>query len=237
MPSWRQHVERLVIERGLGKPHAFGLAAEPPAKIGDAPAHLGALVAAACAAEGSRGGTAARWRCRGRAARGSCGRRRARARTSSGACALHPLEQRRPEVEADVLERVDDPRDAAVGREHARGDDGAITLLLDARVPVVIRRGGRPRARSPRATGSRAAADRSGRGLRRTRADAMRRDAASAARQRRLPARIGAHGIAECSGTDRPARAARRRGSWHSSGRRTPSPSRIAVSSRSHASA
>jgi hypothetical protein len=33
--------------------------------------------------------------------------------------------------------------DASVRRENARGDDGAVALLLDSRVPVVMRRGGR----------------------------------------------------------------------------------------------
>src|SRR5439155_791222 len=53
---------------------------------------------------------------------------------------LDPFEQRRSEVETDSLERVQDLRDATVGRMHARGDDSAIALVLDALVPVVERR-------------------------------------------------------------------------------------------------
>jgi hypothetical protein len=65
------------------------------------------------------------------------------ARVRVGRCTLEPLEKRRPEVEADVLQRVDDAIDPPVGCQHARGDDGTIALLLDARIPVVVRRGGR----------------------------------------------------------------------------------------------
>ena len=40
-----QDLERLLVYRGLGQPHPLRLAAEPPAKIGDTPAHLGDLLA------------------------------------------------------------------------------------------------------------------------------------------------------------------------------------------------
>ena len=57
--------------------------------------------------------------------------------------ALHPLEQRRSEVEADPLVQVHDPRDPPARSRQARRGHRAVALLLDPLVPVMRRRRGR----------------------------------------------------------------------------------------------
>ena len=140
-PFLCQHIERLIIERGLGQPHAFGIATEPTPEVGNPPADFGEFVAPARQREDRvvvrlRDGVAVS-ETRDALAVGvehtGIGVRRRD---------LEPLEQRRPEVEADVLERVDDAADASIAAEDARRNDRAIAFLLDARVPVVVGRGG-----------------------------------------------------------------------------------------------
>ena len=119
-PLGGQHVERLVVHRRLRQPHPLRLAPEPPAKVGDSPAHFGLLVPSGAERKDRvmvrhRDGVAD-------AIGGEYGRVRL------GGVALHPREQRGPEVKAQGPE----------GRGH-RG----VAFPLDALVPVVVGRGGR----------------------------------------------------------------------------------------------
>src|ERR1043166_1615893 len=60
-----------------------------------------------------------------------------------GPLGLEPLHQGGPDVEADLLQGVHDPRDAAVAAGSPGRDHRAVALPLDALVPVVKRRGAR----------------------------------------------------------------------------------------------
>ena len=112
-----QHVERLVIHGRFRQPHAFGFSPEPTPEIGDTPAHLGHFVT-----PGGEGQDQVMVRHGDRTARAGGGDDR---RVRSGRVALHPFEQRGPEIEAHRGER----------RGH-----GGVGFPLDALVPVVERR-------------------------------------------------------------------------------------------------
>jgi hypothetical protein len=58
------------------------------------------------------------------------------------ALALEPRQQRRAEVEGDVLVVVDEVGQAALPVHHAGLGVGAVALAGDARVPVVVAAGG-----------------------------------------------------------------------------------------------
>jgi hypothetical protein len=118
-PLGGEHVERLVVGGRLGEPQPLGVAAEAAAELGEPPAHLGDLVAAAEQREDGvvvrvgEGGAVAGAALR-RAVGGEHGGVRRRA------LAGQPREQRRGHVEARAGERVDEPAHAPVGVVHAR---------------------------------------------------------------------------------------------------------------------
>jgi hypothetical protein len=134
-----EHVQRLGVDGRLGEPHPDRLAAEAPAEVRDAPADLGHLVAARREREdrmvvGHRDRIAVPVMPLAAQAVGL-----EHGRVGLGRLTLQPLEQRRPEIEADRGEGVDDPRDAPVRRVLPRRDHGAVAFPLDTLVPVVER--------------------------------------------------------------------------------------------------
>src|ERR1041385_4054809 len=138
-----EDVAALGVDRGLGEPDPRGVAPEATAEIGDAPPHFGHLLPPrrerqdhVVIRHGDRIAVTAM-----APTAPTIGLEHGRIR--GGSFTLEPFEQRRPEIEADLGEGVHRPRDPTIGPVHARPDDGAITLLLDALVPVVKRRGRR----------------------------------------------------------------------------------------------
>ena len=127
-----------VVARGLGEPHRLGFAPEPTPKIGETPAHLRDAIARVAEGEDRvvvslRDGVAVTVVARGAQAVGFDD-----ALVGYGIVVFHPREQRRTEVEADVLEVVDRPARCArsVSKMRAEGV-GAVTLVVNALVPVV----------------------------------------------------------------------------------------------------
>ena len=139
-PLFGQDVQGLVVHRRLGEPHPGGLPAEPASEIGDAPAHLGRFVAPR-----SERHDDVVVRHRDRVAvpepfhAGAVGGENAL--IGSRGVPLHPVQQRRPDVEADPLEGVDDPADRPVAVHQPRRQDRPVALVVDPLVPVVPGRG------------------------------------------------------------------------------------------------
>jgi hypothetical protein len=131
------HVERLVVGGRLGEPQPVGVAPEAAAELGEPPAHLGRLVAAA---EEREDGVVVRVRERPPVAqaalRGAVGgeHRGVGRRPLAG----QPREERRGHVEARQRERVDDAADPPVGVVHPPRRQDAVALALDARGEVVV---------------------------------------------------------------------------------------------------
>ena len=130
-----QHLQHPVVDRGLGEPHALGLAAEAVTEVGLAPTHLRAEVTVVAERQDGVpvglgygptlalvGGQDALVGLRG--------------------VGLQPRQQGRSHVEGQVLVVVDDGDDAAGLVEDAGPAVGAVRLGGDAGVPVV-ERGGR----------------------------------------------------------------------------------------------
>ena len=134
-----EHLERLAVHRRLGQPEPLGLAPEAPAEILDPPAHLRDLVAA----RGQRHDHVVE----DLAARVAVAAGRdARAvglddlRVHVRPVALEPGEERRPDVERDLLEVVDDVEHAVLLVDAPGRRVGRVALRGHPLVPVVIRR-------------------------------------------------------------------------------------------------
>ena len=134
-----EHLERLVVHRGLGKPEPLGLPPEPRAEVVDPPAHLRDLVAA----RGERHDHVVEdLRARVAMTPG----RDARAvglddlRVHVRPVALEPGEERRPDVERDLLEVVDDVEHAVLLVDAAGRRVRRVALRGHPLVPVVLRR-------------------------------------------------------------------------------------------------
>ncbi len=131
--------EGRVVARRFGEPERLGLSSEAMAEIGDAPAHLRQAIA--LVAEGQDrvvialgDGIAVPFVGQRAHAVGP-----ENAFVSDAVVALHPREERRPEVEADALEVVHDLFDARVAVENPGERVRAVAFLVDALVPVVER--------------------------------------------------------------------------------------------------
>ncbi len=129
------------VDRGLRQPHAVRPAPEAVHEVGDAPAHLRLLVALAgqrhdAVAERLGDGVAAAEA----ALTVAVGVEHAAVDVRAGS--LHPGQQRRADVEADMRVVIAQRRDPAVGVEHPRRGVGPVALGGDALVPVVVRGGG-----------------------------------------------------------------------------------------------
>jgi hypothetical protein len=133
-----EHFERFVVDRRLGQPEAFRLSPEARAEIFDAPAHLGDLVAAGGqrhdhVVEDLRARVAV-------AARGDAGAVGFEdLRVHVRAVPLEPREQRRPDVERDLLEVVDDVEDAVLFVDAPGRGVRRVALGAHPLVPVVMR--------------------------------------------------------------------------------------------------
>ena len=134
-----EHLERLSVHRRLRKPEPLGLAPEPLAKVLDSPAHLRDLVAA----RGERHDHVVEdLRARVAMTPG----RDARAvglddlRVHVRPVALEPGEERRPDVERDLLEVVDDVEHAVLLVDAAGRRVRRVALRGHPLVPVVLRR-------------------------------------------------------------------------------------------------
>ena len=137
-----QHLQRLVVGGGLGQPHALRLAAKPMTEVGEAPPRLRDFVAAG----GERQDHVVVDLCdRVAVAVAPLGREAIgveHPRVHVGGVALEPRHQRRPDVEGDLLEVVDDVQDPIGAVDAAGRGVGRVALRRHPLVPVVIRRGG-----------------------------------------------------------------------------------------------
>ena len=136
-----QQLQRFVVRRGLGQPHALGKRAEVVLVVGDAPADLRDAVAAV----GQRQNDVVvdlRHR-RAVAAKALAAAALAIQNHAVGARrVLHqPAHQRRAEVEADARVVVHDARDLVLAVHDARRAVGGVALRADALIPVVVGRG------------------------------------------------------------------------------------------------
>ena len=134
----RQHLERLAVRGGLGEPHPVGLPSEAMAEVGQAPAHLGDLVATAAERQDRvpvrlRDGVPVPPR---RAARPVSLQDRA---VDVRTLVLEPCHQRGADVEREGGEVVHDVEDAILRVDPSRRDVRRVALGGDARIPVVKR--------------------------------------------------------------------------------------------------
>ena len=137
----RQHLERLAVRRGLREPHPVGLATEAMPEVGQAPAHLGDLVATAAERQDR---VPVRLRDRvpvssRRAARPVGLQDRA---VDVRTLVLEPCHERGADVEREGGEIVHDVEDAVLRVDPSRRGVRRVALGGDTRVPVVERGGG-----------------------------------------------------------------------------------------------
>ena len=134
-----EDLERLLVHRGLRQPHPFRLAPEAVAEVGEAPPHLGDLVAPGGEGQDQvvvRLGDGVPVTAPGRDA-GPIGLEDPRVHV--GPLGLEPGEQGRPDVEGDPLEVVGDVGDPVPGVHPAGRGVRRVALGRHARVPVVVR--------------------------------------------------------------------------------------------------
>ena len=140
-PLVGEHFERLAVHGGLGKPHPGGFAPESVPEIGEAPPHLGRLVAPAAERENrvpvglsDRVAVPA-----GRPARPISAQDRC---VDVGTLPLEPRHERGPDVKGEGREVVDDIQDSVLRVHAPRGGVRRVALRGDAGVPVMVRGGG-----------------------------------------------------------------------------------------------
>ena len=138
-PFVDEHLQRLGVDRGLGKPHPFRLASESRLEIANAPAHLRPFVARVRQRQDhvvvdlrDRGAVSLE-----AVAADAIGIDDGVIRL--GRACLEPGDERRPDVEVDGRVVVDDAEDAVARIEDSRRRVRRVALGGDALVPVVIR--------------------------------------------------------------------------------------------------